>query len=74
MHLLAPYFALGFDQNMIVRGGARMSVTAGELRSLGHLCNYGRPLCAVFISTEMVAHHVLDGVHFFFMQDATWLL
>jgi hypothetical protein len=72
MHLLPPYFALGFDQNIVHRE-KRKSVTAGELRSLKHLCDYGRPLYVVFISTEMVTHHILDGVHFSVMEAPMWL-
>ena len=45
MKLLAPYFALGFDQMMIQSPKSPKYVKMGELRSLSHLCKYGRPLC-----------------------------
>lgn len=43
-HLLRPYLALGFDQHMIAKCQAETTVRMGELRSIKHLAQFGRPL------------------------------
>lgn len=44
-----PYIALGFDQQMTVKNRAAVTVSMGELRTLKHLAQYGRPLYVVLV-------------------------
>ena len=44
IRLLPPYVALGFDQHMIANRQTPRTVTMGELQSIKHLSQYGRPL------------------------------
>lgn len=46
--LLAPYIALGFDQNAS-KDQPEVTATIGEFQSLEHIASYGRPMYAVFI-------------------------
>ena len=43
-HLLPPYVALGFDHHAIANAREPRTVTMGELQSIKHLAQYGRPL------------------------------
>ena len=49
MHLLVPYCALDFDQNMAYND-AVATTTVGELQTLEHIYKYGLPLGVVPIS------------------------
>jgi hypothetical protein len=49
--LVGPYFALGFDQNMVAQNRQQTSVTIGELRTIAYLCKYGRPLYVIHTYT-----------------------
>ena len=42
--LLPPYVALGFDHHAIANAHESRIVTMGELQSIKHLVQYGRPL------------------------------
>ena len=42
--LLPPYTALGFDHHAIANAQKPRTVTIGELQSIKHLAQYGRPL------------------------------
>ena len=42
--LLRPYMALGFDHHAIADAQKPRIVTIGELQSIKHLAQYGRPL------------------------------
>jgi hypothetical protein len=42
--LLPPYMALGFDHHAIANAQEPRTVTIGELQSIKHLAQYGRPL------------------------------
>lgn len=41
--LLPPYVALGFDHHAIAHAPKPQTVTIGELQSIKHLAQYGRP-------------------------------
>jgi hypothetical protein len=42
--LLAPYIALGFDQNVTSENRSQVTVRMGYLQSIEHLSRYGRPM------------------------------
>ncbi len=42
--LLPPYMALGFDHHAIANAQKPLTVTIGEIQSIKHLAQYGRPL------------------------------
>jgi hypothetical protein len=48
---MGPYFALGFDQNMVAQNRKQTSVTIGGLRTIAYLCKYGRPLYVIHTYT-----------------------
>jgi hypothetical protein len=54
--LLAPYIALGFDQNAIAESQAPTCVTVAQLQTLEHLSQYGRPLYVVSVFVNAVAN------------------
>ena len=49
--LLPPYIALDFDQNTVANQ-PETTATIGELQSIKHLANYGRPMYAVLVLYE----------------------
>ena len=70
--LILPYFALGFDQHMISRGRRALSATIGELQSLEHVCEFGRPLCMIFhFYIEDVSPIIPDGMPCTVMRETT---
>jgi hypothetical protein len=42
--LLPPYISLGFDQRVITKGGAAVSISMGTMQTIKFLSQYGRPL------------------------------
>jgi len=56
---MPPYFTLGFDQNMMAQSRNVVRVTIGELRTVAHLCKYGRPLWNALFPQEGI-DEVLD--------------
>ena len=55
--LMPPYFALGFDQNVVAQPMSPKCVTMGDLRSLQHICKYGRPMYVILVHMQDVPHH-----------------
>jgi len=54
--LLPPYVALGFDHHAIANAQEPRAVTMGELQSIKHLAQYGRPLWVGSCRLKVVAH------------------
>jgi len=52
--LLPPYIALGFDQRMIAKNRATVTVSMGDLRTIEHLAQYGRPLYVVLVGQRQM--------------------